>query len=57
MYNHHIKTNGLSSLLIKEQAAWLKSSFGNRGERWTHFNGVFWFKNDADKNWFILRWS
>ena len=57
MYNHHIKTYGLSSSLIKEQAAWLKSSFGNRGERWAHFNGVFWFKNDADKNWFILRWS
>ena len=55
-YNYYITNAGVSASIIKEQAAWLKSTFGQRGECWTHKNGVFWFMNESDRNWFILRW-
>ena len=55
-YNYWIKHCCVSSI-VKEQAAWMKSSFGNRGTRWTHKSGVFLFKNEEDRNWFLMRWS
>jgi hypothetical protein len=27
------------------------------GQRWYTNNSKFWFRNEADRNWFILRWQ
>ena len=34
------------------QAAWQESS-----ERWYVNNSKFWFRDEADRTWFLLRWS
>ena len=27
------------------------------GERWYANNAKFWFREEADRNWFLLRWT
>jgi hypothetical protein len=48
--------------------AWCKETFGastgsiwsawqEPGERWYANNSKFWFRDEADQTWFLLRWS
>lgn len=46
----------------KEMYEWCEQQFGPSDShvprRWfRHFTGKFYFKNDEDMNWFLLRWS
>lgn len=42
---------------------WCKKTFGEQGEiccfekRWQFANSCLYFSNDADRTWFLLRWS
>lgn len=36
---------------------WTKSNIRIPNERWYQNNGKFWFRNEADFSWFLLRWS
>jgi hypothetical protein len=48
--------------------AWCQETFGSStgsiwaawqepGERWYANNAKFWFREEADRTWFLLRWS
>lgn len=46
------------------QHIWCHEQFGKAGEytnivvcRWYHHGNRFYFLNEADRDWFILRWS
>lgn len=53
-----------------EMEAWCRSTFGDPGDmwdsddwccpenaRWLQNNRKFWFRNQKDRDWFIVRWS
>lgn len=35
--------------------AWCKEQF--KDDNWRYLSRSIWFNNEADRNWFILRWS
>jgi len=37
--------------------AWCSETFGVRGIRWTAREGKYWFRDERDLTWFMLRWS
>ena len=52
----------------REMEAWCIETFGSStgsiwsawqepSERWYQNNGKFWFRDEADRTWFLLRWS
>jgi len=52
----------------RDMAAWCIETFGSStgsiwsawqepGERWYTNNAKFWFREEADRTWFILKWS
>jgi hypothetical protein len=52
----------------RDMAAWCTETFGastgsiwsartESGERWYANNTKFWFREEADRTWFLLRWS
>jgi len=52
----------------REMEAWCIETFGSStgsiwaawqepGERWYMNNSKFWFRDEADQTWFLLRWS
>lgn len=48
--------------LRPEMTAWLIDTFGNSNldtpnSRWVGRNGKYWFRDDADRTFFILRWA
>lgn len=50
--------------MYDEQHTWCVETFGERGDfsssdicRWYHNGSVFYFLNEEDCNWFILRWA
>ena len=55
-FEYHYTHSLLSSMVIK-QYGWLNNNLGERGIRWTHRKGKFWFREGLDLTWFILRWS
>ena len=42
---------------VSDQDAWMIENFGRRGDKWDWHRGSFYFKSEADKLAFILRWS
>lgn len=48
-----------------EMIAWCEETYGptaddgvwTPGMRWYANNAKFWFRNEKDLNWFVLRWS
>ena len=45
------------SPLENEYFTWARDQFGNIGTRWNaNFQG-YWFMNEEDVSWFMLRWS
>ena len=48
-----------------EMMEWCVATFGpapedgiwTPGSRWYANNARFWFRNEADRNWFLLRWQ
>ena len=48
-----------------EMMAWMVETFGptahdgvwTPGMRWYANNAKFWFRNQKDRDWFVLRWS
>jgi len=48
-----------------EMMAWMVETFGPTAHdgvwtpnmRWYANNARFWFRNEKDRNWFIMRWS
>ena len=36
---------------------WTKSNIRTPNERWYQNNSKFWFRSEADRTWFLLRWS
>ena len=56
------------SLPWGDMALWCIETFGpstgsiwaaiqEPGERWYANNSKFWFRSEADRTWFLLRWS
>ena len=52
----------------RDMAAWCIETFGSStgsiwsawqepGERWYANNAKFWFRDEADRTWFILKWT
>ena len=52
----------------RDMAAWCIETFGSStgsiwsawqesSERWYVNNSKFWFRDEADRTWFLLRWS
>jgi hypothetical protein len=52
----------------RDMAAWCQETFGastssiwsawqEPGERWYANNAKFWFREEADRTWFLLKWS
>jgi hypothetical protein len=54
----------------RDMAEWCQVTFGpstgsiwanhlapGPGERWYQNNSKFWFRDEADQTWFLLRWS
>jgi len=49
-----------------EMELWCEQTFGKMGDiwdpkkpfiRWTANDAMFWFREEKDREWFILRWS
>jgi len=36
---------------------WFKANIQAPNERWYQNNGKFWFRDEADRTWFLLRWA
>jgi hypothetical protein len=49
----------------RDMMEWCVTTFGptpkdgvfTPGQRWYVNNAKFWFRNQADREWFVLRWS
>ena len=41
--------------------AWVEKTYGSKSTwgygRWTGADGRYWFKEEKDRDWFILRWT
>ena len=66
LYTYHIVLTEESTNKKKEMYAWCEEQWGkpqnlNKESNWiyTHldYGNVFKFRNEADRNWFLLRWS
>jgi hypothetical protein len=46
-----------------DMTEWCIDNFGETkgafepSQRWYSNNAKYWFRNEADRNWFVLRWS
>ena len=58
----------LTSVTWREMYVWCQETFGpstgsiwaniqEPSERWYQNNGKFWFREEADRTWFLLKWS
>jgi hypothetical protein len=45
------------SSLFAEQLAWANNTFGEDDARWAYNRLCFYFKEQKDYNWFVLKWS
>ena len=57
----------MSGVSWRDMSAWCSETFGSStgsiwsawqepGERWYANNSKFWFREEADRTWFILKW-
>ena len=58
----------LFNVAWREMNVWCQATFGpstgsiwatiqEPGERWYQNNAKFWFRDEADRTWFLLRWA
>jgi hypothetical protein len=60
-YNHPFIVISLSwsrpTIAESEIVKWLHDTFGKSGDRWVLKWDGWGFKYEADRNWFLMRWS